>query len=220
MNAPESQTPDPERRHEFYTRHSESLQMKLLGPCIGFDRRIREPTINRPGLALSGFFSYFADRRIQILGERGTFVSEEPLRNGGSCPLSGPQRPANSLPGGIALGQATGRPFRRGRGGRRRAFFHHADGHDEIHQRGLAGVGIRFLPRRRVNDGSMMDIVGVGTLVRGSSGSARVNVCSLIERGHSLVSDDVTRFRAWKERELVGTSPDLPVTIWRSAAWG
>src|ERR1700733_12740867 len=53
---------------EFYTRHSESLQMKLMGATVGFDRRIREPTINRPGLALSGFFNYFADRRIQVLG--------------------------------------------------------------------------------------------------------------------------------------------------------
>src|SRR5207244_5926787 len=29
---------------------------------------IREPTINRPGLALSGFFNYFADKRVQVLG--------------------------------------------------------------------------------------------------------------------------------------------------------
>ena len=31
----------------------------------------------------------------------------------------------------------------------------------------------------------------------------------LIERGHSLVSDDMTRFRALEGSELVGTSPDL-----------
>src|SRR6185436_17327525 len=48
--------------------HSESLEMSLAGPDVGFDRRIREPTINRPGLALCGFFSYFAEKRIQVLG--------------------------------------------------------------------------------------------------------------------------------------------------------
>src|SRR3954465_4616207 len=53
---------------EFYTRHSESLQMSLLGEGCGFDRRVREPTINRPGLALSGFYSYFAEKRVQVLG--------------------------------------------------------------------------------------------------------------------------------------------------------
>ena len=31
----------------------------------------------------------------------------------------------------------------------------------------------------------------------------------MIERGHSLVSDDMTRFRALEGRELVGISPDL-----------
>src|SRR5437867_9661539 len=52
----------------FYNSHAEKLQMKLEGPRVGFHRKIREPTINRPGLALSGFFSYFAEKRVQVLG--------------------------------------------------------------------------------------------------------------------------------------------------------
>ena len=56
----------------------------------------------------------------------------------------------------------------------------------------------------------MVDIIGVGTLIRGSSGIGKSEcVLGLIERGHSLVSDDMTRFRAMEGRELVGTSPDL-----------
>src|SRR3954471_23294869 len=52
----------------FYGDHAEKLQMKLEGPRVGFHRKIREPTINRPGLALSGFFKYFAEKRVQVLG--------------------------------------------------------------------------------------------------------------------------------------------------------
>src|SRR3954462_6534948 len=52
----------------FYRSHGEDLHMKLEGPRVGFHRKIREPTINRPGLALAGFFSYFADKRVQVLG--------------------------------------------------------------------------------------------------------------------------------------------------------
>src|SRR5213083_3796788 len=52
----------------FYNSHAEKLQMKLEGPRVGFHRKIREPTINRPGLALSGFFVYFAEKRVQVLG--------------------------------------------------------------------------------------------------------------------------------------------------------
>src|SRR3982751_4959331 len=52
----------------FYDTHAKKLQMKLEGPQVGFHRKIREPTINRPGLALSGFYSYFAEKRVQVLG--------------------------------------------------------------------------------------------------------------------------------------------------------
>ena len=52
----------------FYNSHAGKLQMKLEGPCVGFHRKIREPTINRPGLALSGFYTYFAEKRVQVLG--------------------------------------------------------------------------------------------------------------------------------------------------------
>src|ERR1700681_2285675 len=52
----------------FYRAHGEKLHLKLEGKRVGFHRKIREPTINRPGLALSGFYSYFADKRVQVLG--------------------------------------------------------------------------------------------------------------------------------------------------------
>ena len=52
----------------FYQAHGETLQLKLEGKRVGFHRKIREPTINRPGLALSGFYSYFAEKRVQVLG--------------------------------------------------------------------------------------------------------------------------------------------------------
>src|SRR5438132_14364284 len=52
----------------FYNSHAEKLQMKLEGSQVGFHRKIREPTINRPGLALSRFYTYFAAKRLQVLG--------------------------------------------------------------------------------------------------------------------------------------------------------
>src|SRR5438046_1207259 len=52
----------------FFNTHGEKLQLGLEGARVGFYRKIREPTINRPGLALSGFFSYFAEKRVQVLG--------------------------------------------------------------------------------------------------------------------------------------------------------
>src|SRR5215218_4606350 len=75
----------------FYDSHAEKLQMKLEGPRVGFHRKIREPTINRPGLALSGFYTYFAEKRVQVLGaaEQSYLESLSPKararRFGGLC---------------------------------------------------------------------------------------------------------------------------------------
>ena len=50
-----------------------------------------------------------------------------------------------------------------------------------------------FAPRG-TEMGSMVDILGVGVLIRGESGIGKSEaVLALIERGYSLVSDDVTR---------------------------
>ena len=53
---------------KFFESYKESLKLSLLGERVGFDRLISEPAVNRPGLALAGFFSYFAKKRVQVLG--------------------------------------------------------------------------------------------------------------------------------------------------------
>jgi HPr kinase/phosphorylase len=59
----------------FYTQHSSNLQMKLLAGAGGLKRLIREPTVNRPGLALAGFTKYFASKRVQVIGSaESTFL--------------------------------------------------------------------------------------------------------------------------------------------------
>ena len=44
------------------------LQLKLIAGANGLKRIIREPTVNRPGLALAGFTRYFANKRVQVIG--------------------------------------------------------------------------------------------------------------------------------------------------------
>jgi HPr kinase/phosphorylase len=58
--------------------------------------------------------------------------------------------------------------------------------------------------------GSMVDILGVGVLIRGDSGIGKSEcVLGLIERGYSLVADDVTRITSLENRELMATAPEL-----------
>ena len=53
---------------KFFESHAKALDLELQGERVGFDRPISEPAMNRPGLALAGFFSYFAKKRVQVLG--------------------------------------------------------------------------------------------------------------------------------------------------------
>jgi HPr kinase/phosphorylase len=66
-----------------------------------------------------------------------------------------------------------------------------------------------FAPRG-TEIGSTVDILGVGVLIRGESGIGKSEaVLALIERGYSLVSDDVTRVCLVDGRDVVGTSSEL-----------
>jgi HPr kinase/phosphorylase len=193
---------------EFYARHAEVLQMKLIGPAIGFDRKIREPTINRPGLALSGFFIYFAGKRIQVLGNaevsylKSLDVAEQEKRCHQLCEQHIPCIVVSrSLPVPKALADSAAH-FQI-------ALFRTPMVTMRFINAATIALEMDFAPTT-VEHGSMVDIMGTGTLIRGSSGVGKSEcVLGLIERGYSLVSDDVTRFRAIEGRELVGTAPDL-----------
>src|SRR5450631_4181649 len=58
---------------QFFKKHAEPLQVKLLTEACDPRRVIREPTVNRPGLALSGFTRYFAYKRMQVMGHAEVF---------------------------------------------------------------------------------------------------------------------------------------------------
>ncbi len=192
----------------FYNAHAEKLQLKLEGKRVGFNRKIREPTINRPGLALSGFYIYFAAKRVQVLGAaEQSYLKSLPLKlRVERFRLLCEQK----IPCLVAS-----------RG------FHLApellDVADEV---GIAVFRTPMITMKFINAatialeldfaptvtefGSMVDILGIGVLIRGSSGVGKSECAlGLIERGYSLVSDDVTRIRSLEGRELMATAPDL-----------
>ena len=57
----------------FYTEHASALELNLVAGASGLKRVIREPTVNRPGLVLSGFTRYFANKRVQVIGNAEAF---------------------------------------------------------------------------------------------------------------------------------------------------
>lgn len=204
----------PEAKHptltvgEFYTRHSESLEMKLEGPQLGFDNRIKEPTINRPGLALTGFYSYFAFKRIQVIGAAEfaylkSLTAEEARAKVRKLCDSG-------IPCLVLARQMKAPAYIMEEAERAKiAIFRTPMVTMRFMNAATLALESDFAPTKS-EYGSMVDVLGVGVLVRGSSGIGKSEcVLGLLERGHSLISDDITRFRGMEGRELIGTSPEL-----------
>jgi HPr kinase/phosphorylase len=192
----------------FFNAHAEKLQLRLDGPRVGFNRKIREPTINRPGLALSGFFSYFAEKRVQVLGAAETTYLKSLSRAvrvkrfralcAQKIPCLVVSRGAHLEEGLLAVAKKENI-----------AVFRTPMITMKFINAATIALEEDFSPTV-TEFGSMVDILGVGVLIRGESGIGKSEcVLGLIERGYSLVADDVTRITSFEGRELLATSPDL-----------
>ncbi len=209
----------PSRRHrkpakptitvgEFFENHAEELKLSLEGSKIGFDRKILEPTINRPGLALSGFYTYFALHRMQVIGkaERSYLkhLSEENAakRFRDLCHRNIPcivvSRGDTLTPELTKIANDAGV-----------SVFHTKMVTMTFINAATVRLEWEFAPTC-TEHGCMVDTMGIGILIKGASGTGKSEtVLALLRRGASLVADDMVRFRNIEGREIVGTAPEL-----------
>ena len=193
---------------KFYNEQARTLDLRLVAGSGGMKRIIREPTVNRPGLALAGFTRYFANKRLQVIGKAESCFLRS-LKAEDIVP-----RYANlfsyKIPGVVFSRNL--KPDK--------AFLAAAEkAHVPIMVTPLitmkfinmATLALEMLFAPRGSEiGSMVDILGVGVIIRGESGIGKSeSVLALIERGYSLVSDDVTRVTLIDGRDVMGTSAEL-----------
>jgi len=180
----------------------------LLAGSKGLKRVIREPTVNRPGLALAGFTKYFANKRVQVIGNaESSFLKslELPQREEAYERLFFYQIPCVVFcrvikpdPEFLEAGRRANVPI----------FQCPLITMKFINLATLA-LEVMFAPRG-TELGSMVDILGVGVVIRGESGIGKSEtVLELIERGYSLVSDDVTKVMLLDSKDVMGTSPEI-----------
>ena len=192
----------------FYTDHADSLELHLIAAASGLKRLIREPTVNRPGLVLSGFTRYFAYKRVQAIGNAEAYFLKS---------LSQDERAKryqtffsykipcvvfsrNLHPDKLFLKAAEQAEV---------PIFRCPLVTMKIINLATLALEMMFAPRG-TEMGSMVDILGVGVVVKGESGIGKSEcVLALIERGYSLVSDDVTKVTLVDGQEVVGTSSEL-----------
>jgi HPr kinase/phosphorylase len=193
---------------QVFKEHGASLELKLLGGEHGMDRVIREPTVNRPGLALSGFTRYFAYKRMQVMGHAEVYYLREQRheeREARYAYLFAYKIPCvvfsrNLKPDKefIAAAEQSGVPV-----------FSTPLVTMKFINKATLDLETMFAPRG-TELGCMVDILGIGLIIRGESGIGKSEaVLALIERGYSLVADDVVKAVLVDGREVVCTSAEL-----------
>tara|TARA_B100001123_G_scaffold140835_1_gene163690 strand:- start:692 stop:1642 length:951 start_codon:yes stop_codon:yes gene_type:complete len=190
---------------QFYAENASELGLRLVAGAEGLGRIIREPTINRPGLALTGFLKYFAGNRIQAMGAAEvTYLKtlDEKTRAERYQALFARRIPAivysrNLKPDRqfIQAAEKVNIPV-----------FRSPLITMKFISRATLSLDDMFAPQG-TEQGSMVDILGMGVLIKGESGIGKSEcVLALVERGYSLVADDVTRVKLLDGREVIGTS--------------
>jgi HPr kinase/phosphorylase len=192
----------------FYTEHASSLQLNLIAGASGLKRLIREPTVNRPGLVLSGFTRYFAFKRVQVIGNAEAYFLKS---------LSAKERIERystffsyKLPCVVfSRNSHPDRWFLKAAEDAEVPIFRCPLVTMKFINLATLALEMMFAPRGS-EMGSMVDILGVGVIIKGESGIGKSeSVLALIERGYSLVADDVTKVMLVDGREVVGTSAEL-----------
>ncbi len=192
----------------FLETHGAKLKLELLAGEDGLHRLIREGSINRPALALTGFFKYFANKRIQVMGaaEMTFFRTLAPLEQSRimgemadrQVPCLVLTRNYQPTPAMLAVAME-----------RRLPIFRTAM--ITMHWVNTATLCIdnEFAPSCTIH-ATTMDIRGMGVMLRGDAGAGKSECAlALIERGHSLVADDLTVVKRVDERDLLASSRAL-----------
>ena len=179
---------------DFYRAGKERLSLTLLSSFGSLDKVIREPAVNRPGLALTGFLQPFASDRIQLVGmaEKAYMQSLPPetqverfaamVDAGAFCFILANN--AAPEPSSLAIAEERGVVIM----------------NSPLPTRELAAQAIFVLERlaapRLSMYGTMIEVSGVGVMIEGDPGMGKSETAlGLIKRGNALISDDLTCIR-------------------------
>lgn len=189
----------------FELKEQNSLNLHCLCGRKGLVRELTIPDLNRPGLALSGFYESFAAQRIQLFG-RGEVAFLKKLAEENNYEsiekFFSYQIPCcifthNLLPNERFLKIADDAGC---------AVLQTDLSSSEFNKRLVRILSDVFAPSKTMH-GVLLEVYGVGILITGESGVGKSETAlELIERGQRLVADDVVEISCINGSILKGTA--------------
>lgn len=179
------------------------MKFKVISGFNGLNRHITAAEVNRPGLALSGYYKHFAKHRLQVLG----LVEINYLKNIPSAehyqrldrlmqmkiPAFIIARNFIPLPETVSLSNKYNVPIIRAPGVTMK-----------VVNKTSAWLEDQFSPSTKIH-GVLMEVYGMGVLIMGRASVGKSECAlSLVERGHILVADDVIKLKLHEGTFVMG----------------
>jgi len=186
----------------------EHFDLKLITGQDGIHREIIKSDISRPGLEMTGYFNFYPKERLQMIGrtEMAYFLSlseaEQRQRMENLCTDITPgiviSRNMDIPQIMIDVANEAGVPI-----------LQSPHKTTRVISRLTSYLEAKFAPFTAIH-GVLVDIYGVGVLIRGKSGIGKSETAlELVKRGHRLVADDSVEIRQEDYDSLIGSSPPL-----------
>ena len=179
---------------DFIEAGGDRLRLSVIAGGENLGRVVEEPIINRPGLALAGFYDYFAWSRLQLIG-RGELAYVRSLdaktrreriqgmidRKAFCFIFTNGHMPAPDV---IEIAEASG------------AIMLSTPLKTRVFANQATFVLERLAAPSTTVYGTMVEVSGVGVLFEGDSGLGKSETAlGLVKRGAALVADDLTCIR-------------------------
>lgn len=171
------------------------------------DIKVSTTEINRPGLQLAGYFEYFDDKRIQILGlsetsflkrftmEKARERMKEYFSHKPVAVVIARELEVEDYYKEIA--EEYGVPL-----------LKTSESTSDFSAALIAFLNLHLAPRV-TQHGVLVEVYGEGILLLGESGVGKSETAiELVKRGHRLIADDAVEIRRVSSKSLVGTAPD------------
>lgn len=208
MDAEKKKTHEEISVGKFLEVFKDSMQLELLAGAEGLENIIKEPSINRPALAITGYFKNFAAPRIQLFGAgEMAYMCDLPQERQVSVlrkmaelkiPCIVVSRNLDIVPAMESVANEYKIPLLRTKMKSK-----------EFSSEFIVRLDRMFAPTTSIH-GTFIDIQGIGTLIRGDSGIGKSECAlALIDKGHSLVADDYVNCVKVNDHKVLGRANEL-----------
>ena len=180
----------------------------IVKPDCFDEIQIISPEVNRPGLALAGFYEIFEQERIQLIGKAETHYLQSLEPSTKRVML---QKFVDAKP--VAILYTTGLPVDDAvieRARLRQVPVLRTNVKTSPIMAALIGSLNNHLAPRITRHGGLVEVYGEGMLLLGDSGIGKSETAiELVKRGHRLIADDAVEIKRVSDKTLVGSAPEI-----------